>query len=264
MMIIATYNVNSINARIENLLDWLQKAAPDVVLLQEIKSEFNAFPFFELQAAGYDAKILGQKSYNGVAILSKHKLKVTEEGLPGFADGQARYLEAEVEVKGQKWRVASIYAPNGNPPYNNPDDESKFVYKLNWMNAFYARAAQLLESGKKVILGGDYNVILTDFDVYNPEMFRNNALFREEVKQRLKAIEYLGYYDAYRCLYPTEVGYTYWDYAGSALAMDQGMRIDYLLLSAKAVDVLDACYVDRQTRSGDKPSDHAPLVAVFK
>ena len=127
-----------------------------------------------------------------------------------------------------------------------------------------SKAKALIKSGKKVILGGDYNVILTDFDVYNPEMFRNNALFREEVKQRLKAIEYLGYYDAYRCLYPTEVGYTYWDYAGSALAMDQGMRIDYLLLSAKAVDALDACYVDRQTRSGDKPSDHAPLVAVFK
>ena len=242
-MKVATYNVNSINARLPNLLAFLAREKPDILMLQEIKCSFNDFPLFELNSAGYNVKFIGQKSYN---------------------DENVRYIEADVMVEGDEVRVASLYLPNGNPPYNNPDDESKFVYKLNWMNAFYARAAQLLESGKKVILGGDYNVILTDFDVYNPEMFRNNALFREEVKQRLKAIEYLGYYDAYRCLHPTEVGYTYWDYAGSALAMDQGMRIDYLLLSAKAVDALDACYVDRQTRSGDKPSDHAPLVAVFK
>ena len=263
-MKVATYNVNSINARLPNLLAFLAREKPDILMLQEIKCSFNDFPLFELNSAGYNVKFIGQKSYNGVAILSPHKILNVIEGLPKFDDENARYIEADVMVEGDEVRVASLYLPNGNPPYNNPDDESKFVYKLNWMNAFYARAAQLLESGKKVILGGDYNVILTDFDVYNPEMFRNNALFREEVKQRLKAIEYLGYYDAYRCLYPTEVGYTYWDYAGSALAMDQGMRIDYLLLSAKAVDVLDACYVDRQTRSGDKPSDHAPLVAVFK
>lgn len=263
-MKVATYNVNSINARLPNLLAFLVREKPDILMLQEIKCSFNDFPLFELNSAGYNVKFIGQKSYNGVAILSPHKILNVIEGLPKFDDENARYIEADVMVEGDEVRVASLYLPNGNPPYNNPDDESKFLYKLNWMNAFYARAAQLLESGKKVILGGDYNVILTDFDVYNPEMFRNNALFREEVKQRLKAIEYLGYYDAYRCLHPTEVGYTYWDYAGSALAMDQGMRIDYLLLSAKAVDALDACYVDRQTRSGDKPSDHAPLVAVFK
>lgn len=263
-MKVATYNVNSINARLPNLLAFLAREKPDILMLQEIKCSFNDFPLFELNSAGYNVKFIGQKSYNGVAILSPHKILNVIERLPKLDDENARYIEADVMVEGDVVRAASLYLPNGNPPYNNPDDESKFMYKLNWMNAFYARAAQLLESGKKVILGGDYNVILTDFDVYNPEMFRNNALFREEVKQRLKAIEYLGYYDAYRCLHPAEVGYTYWDYAGSALAMDQGMRIDYLFLSAKAVDALDACYVDRQTRNGDKPSDHAPLVAVFK
>ena len=262
-MIIATYNVNSINARIENLLGWLQKAAPDVVLLQEIKSEFNAFPFFELQAAGYDAKILGQKSYNGVAILSKHKLKVTEEGLSGFADEQARYLEAEVEVKGQKWRVASIYAPNGNPPYNNPDDDSRYAYKLRWMDGLLVRARALLELRRPVVLGGDFNVIMTDMDVYAPEDFQRNALFRPEVRQKLAALQYLGFYDAFRSLHPQMPGYTYWDYAGAALARDFGMRIDYLFLSPDAADCLKNCDVDKAPRMNVKPSDHTVLKAEF-
>ena len=264
MMIIATYNVNSINARIENLLDWLQKAAPDVVLLQEIKSEFNAFPFFELQAAGYDAKILGQKSYNGVAILSKHKLKVTEEGLPGFADEQARYLEAEVEVNGQKWRVASIYAPNGNPPYNNPDDDSRYAYKISWFDALLSHAKELLELRQPVVFGGDFNVILRDDDVYNPDDFRKNALFREEVKQKLCVLQNLGFYDAFRALHPSKIGYTFWDYAGGALQNDMGMRIDYLFTSPNASDKLIACMVDKAPRLAPKPSDHTALKASFR
>lgn len=263
-MKVATYNVNSINARLPNLLGFLAREKPDVLMLQEIKCGFNDFPLFEINSAGYNVKFIGQKSYNGVALLSPHKISNVIEGLPDFEDENARYLEADVSVNGESVRAVSLYLPNGNPPYNNPDDESKFAYKLQWMNAFYKRAAELLESGQKVILGGDYNVILTDFDVYNPEMFRNNALFREEVKQRLKALEYLGYYDAFRCVKPNENGYTYWDYAGSALTADWGMRIDYLMLSPKAVDGLADCYVDKQTRSSEKPSDHAPLIAVLK
>lgn len=264
-MKIATFNVNSINARLPNLLNWLKESAPDIVLLQEIKCEFNDFPMFDLQSAGYDAKVLGQKSYNGVAILSRYKMKVMQEGLPGFADENSRYLEVEVELsEGHKIRVASLYLPNGNPPYNDPDDESKFTYKLKWMEAFYNHAAELLKSGEEVILGGDYNVIMTDNDVYNPEMFRSNALFRKEVRQRLKALEYLGFYDAYRALHPDNPGYTYWDYAGNALAADWGMRIDYLMLSPKAVDALVSCEVDKMPRRAEKPSDHTPLVAEFK
>ena len=263
-MKVATYNVNSINARLPNLLKFLAREKPDILMIQELKCGFKDLPLFELNNAGYNAKFIGQKSYNGVALLSPHKILNVVEGLPDFDDENARYIEADVMVEGEAVRAASLYLPNGNPPYNNPDDESKFTYKLKWMNAFYARAADLLKSGKNVVLGGDYNVILTDFDVYNPEEFRHNALFREEVKQRFKALEYLGYYDAYRCLNPHEAGYTYWDYAGSALAADQGMRIDYLMLSPKAVDRLETCFVDRQTRADDKPSDHAPLVAVLK
>lgn len=259
-MKIATFNVNSINARIENLSSWLQTEKPDVVLLQEIKTEFNGFPFFDLQALGYEAKVLGQKSYNGVAILSKDKMKIMSEGLPGFEDENSRYLEAEIQVGKSKFRVASLYLPNGNPPYNDPSDNSKFDYKLRWMEAFYKHAQDLLRLREPVILGGDYNVILTDEDVYSPDEFRNNALFREEVKQRLAAVFYLGYYDAYRTLHPQSNGYTYWDYGGAALQNDWGMRIDYLLLSPQAADGLEKCYVDKTPRMGTKPSDHTPLV----
>ncbi len=263
-MKIATYNVNSINARLDNLLDWLQKENPDIVLLQEIKTEFNSFPFFELQTTGYNAKILGQKSYNGVAILSRHKIVVTEENLPNFVDEQARYLEADIKVNGVEYRVASIYLPNGNPPYNDPDDDSRYIYKLNWQTALYKRASELLELGKPVILGGDFNVILTDNDVYDPQEYKNNALFRQEVKQRLWALQYLGYYDAFRSLHATKSGYTFWDYAGGALANDLGMRIDYLFLSPMAIDMLKSCEVDKSPRLAAKPSDHTVLKAELK
>lgn len=263
-MIVATYNVNSINARLENLLEWLAKNQPDIVLLQEIKTEFNAFPFFDIQTAGYEAKILGQKSYNGVAVLSRNKIKVREEGLPGIEDENARYLETEIIVDGREYIVASVYLPNGNPPYNNPDDETKYAYKLRWMEALYRHAENLLDLRKPVILGGDFNVIMSDFDVYAPDDFRRNALFREEVKQRLAALEYLGYYDAFRMLHPNEHGYTYWDYAGAALQNDLGMRIDYLFLSPDAADCLNVCEVDKSPRFGSKPSDHTVLKAELK
>ena len=262
-MKIATYNVNSINARLENLCAWLQRDQPDIVLLQEIKCEFNAFPLFELQTIGYEAKILGQKNYNGVAILSKHKIHFIREGLPDISDENARYVEAEVSVEGTDYRVASIYLPNGNPPYNNPDDDSKWRYKLAWMEAFYKHAKALLELRKPVVLGGDFNVILTDIDVYNPEEFRGNALFRPEVIQRLKAFLYLGYYDAWRVLHPIENGYTFWDYAGGAFVNDMGMRIDYLWLNSYAVDKLRQIAVDKTPRGETKPSDHTVLKAVL-
>ncbi len=263
-MKIATYNVNSINARIDNLMAWLKIEQPDIVLLQEIKTEFNTFPFFDLQTLGYEAKILGQKSYNGVAILAKHKLEVTAENLPDFKDEQARYLEAKCIIDGVEYIVASIYLPNGNPPYNDMNDDSRYTYKLNWMAALYKRASKLLELCKPIILGGDFNVILRDDDVYNPDEFRNNALFRIEVRKRLRALEYLGYYDAFRCLHPTENGYTFWDYAGGALQNDMGMRIDYLWLSPNAVDKLISCEVDKTPRISIKPSDHTVLKAELK
>lgn len=263
-MKIAAYNVNSVNARVDNLSNWLCKEQPDVALLQEIKCEFNAFPFFDIQTLGYEAKILGQKSYNGVAVLSRNKIKVIEENLPELNDENSRYLEVEIEVDNVIYRISSVYLPNGNPPYNNPDDNTKWDYKLKWMEAFYQHALKLKELQKPVIIGGDFNVIMTDNDVYNPELFKNNALFRPEVRQRLKAFELLGYYDAFRSLYPKESGYTYWDYANAALQNDQGMRIDYLWMNAQAFDKLVDIQVNKRPRFDIKPSDHTVLQAELR
>lgn len=262
-MRISTFNINSVNARLPQFIKWLQTTAPDVVLLQEIKCEYNAFPFFEINAIGYNAKILGQKSYNGVAVLSKHKIKVEYEGLPDFPDENARYLEASLSVADSEIRVASVYLPNGNPPYNNPDDETRFAYKLNFTDALYKHAAHLLQNNENVVLGGDFNVILTPDDVYNPELFAGNALYRPEVQSRLKALQYLGWYDAFRTLHPVQNGYTFWDYAGKAYEQDMGMRIDYLFLSPHMADKLKSVSVDKSLRMGDKPSDHTPLVSDF-
>ncbi len=263
-MKIATLNINSVNARIVQLCNRLQENRPDILLLQEIKTEFNNFPFFDLQALGYDVKILGQKSYNGVAVLSRYPLKVREENLPNFADENARYLECETLIDKQKYIVASLYLPNGNPPYNNPADTSKFAYKLRWMDALQQHADKLLREHKNVILGGDFNVILTPHDVYNPELFAGDALYRPEVQSRLKLLLRSGYCDAYRALYPHTSGYTFWDYNAGSFQNDLGLRIDYILSSPALTDRLISCEIDRDFRAADKSSDHTFLTAEFK
>ncbi len=263
-MKIATLNVNSVNARIANLCDWLGRNQPDVLLLQEIKTEFNNFPFFDLQMQGYEAKILGQKSYNGVAILSRHPLTVRTENLPNYAEENARYLECETVINNQKYVIASLYLPNGNPPYNNPADNSKFAYKLRWMDALQSHADKLLQMYKNVILGGDFNVILTPHDVYNPELFAGDALYRPEVRNRLKLLLRSGWCDTYRTLYPEPNGYTFWDYNAGSLQNDLGLRIDYILSSPALTDSLLSCTVDRDFRAKEKASDHTVLTAEFE
>lgn len=263
-MKIATLNINSINARLPNLLQWLQQNQPDILLLQEIKTEFNNFPFFDLQVSGYDAKILGQKSYNGVAVLSKQKMTVTAENLPNFPDENARYLEIEFMKNGQNYIVASLYLPNGNPPYNNEKDTSRFEYKLKWMDAFLSHAEELLLQHKNVILAGDFNVISTKDDVFNPELFTGNALYRPEVWQRLHKLEFIGYSDAYRLLYPSQTGYTFWDYTNASFANDLGMRIDYIFCSPALADCLQSCRIDKDFRALEKASDHTVLLAEFE
>ena len=244
-MKIATLNINSVNARLTNLIDWLVQNKPDIMLLQEIKTEFNNFPFFDIQTAGYDIKVLGQKSYNGVAVLSRFPLRITAENLPDFPDENARYLECETTIGKHTYTIASIYLPNGNPPYNNPADTSKFVYKLKWMEAFLKRADYLIKQNKKTIFAG-------------------NALFRPEVQNRLRLLSRLGYCDTYRRLYPQTAGYTFWDYTGNAFQNDLGMRIDYIFTAPFLTDRLLDCTIDRDFRKRDKASDHTILIAEFK
>ena len=263
-MKIATYNVNSVNARIENICRWLKREAPDIVLLQEIKTEFNNFPFFEFQTCGYNAAMFGQKSYNGVAILSRGKIAAVNENLPDFEDNQARWLEADTEIDGKIYRVASAYIPNGNPALDGNHDSLKFKYKLQWMNALLKHIQNLSLLPQPVIVGGDFNVIMSPKDVWDTKPFAGDALFRPEVQNILKQLSFHGFYDAFRSLHPDESGYTFWDYTANSLQADFGMRIDYLFLSAPAVDGLKNCRVDKTPRQDDKPSDHTPLIAEIR
>lgn len=249
---IATWNVNSVRARLGNVLDWLGSFAPDVVLLQEIKCQDQDFPRLEIEAAGYKAAVHGQKSYNGVAILSRHPMGDIRTGLPGGeTDEQARYMEATIAG----WRLGSLYLPNGNPA---PGD--KFDYKLAWMARLKAHAASLLAGGVPFVLGGDYNICPTDDDVYDPPNWRNDALCRPDSRAAYRAIVNLGLTEAFRALHPGERGrYSFWDYQAGAWQRDEGLRIDHFLLSPQAADRLRACDIDKAPRAREKASDHTPV-----
>lgn len=255
-MKVATFNINSIHARLPFFVKWLERQNPDIVLLQEIKTEYNNFPFLEMSALGYKAFVLGQKGYNGVAVLSRLPIILTHENLPSFEDSEARVLEVIID---QKICVVSVYMPNGNPVGTD-----KFEYKLKFMDSFYQYASELLKKHQHIILGGDFNVIETEKDVYDIHPFLNNALYQKDVQKSFSALKYLGYYDAFKTLYSKDNGYTFWDYNPMSFVNDLGMRIDYFLLSGAMVDKLKNVYVDKTLRAGEKPSDHAPLIAEFE
>lgn len=250
-MKIATFNVNSIKARLPRVLEWLKEASPDVALLQEIKTVDDAFPALEIEDLGYNVATHGQKTYNGVAILSKQRIEDVVRGLPGDdGDDQARYIEATIG----DLRVASIYLPNGNPA-----DSEKLPYKLGWMGRLIAHVRDtLLPAEQPFVLGGDYNVIPTEIDVYDPKAWVGDALFRPEVRTKFRALLHLGLTEAWRALH-TEHGYTFWDYQGGRWPRDEGLRIDHLLLSPQAADRLDACEIDKAPRGKEKASDHTPV-----
>jgi len=225
--------------------------------LQEIKCVDEAFPTLEIGDAGYNVATAGQKSYNGVAILSKHPIEVERTTLPGDDhDEQARYIEAFIKDV----RVASIYLPNGNPTRNDDgSDHDKFTYKLGWMDRLRQHAAQLLETEDAFVLGGDYNICPTDGDVYNPEGFADDALCRPESRGRFRAIVNLGLTNAFRVYDRTPGRYSYWDYQAGAWQKDNGLLIDHLLLSPQAADRLQGAGIDRTPRAKEKASDHTPV-----
>ncbi len=255
-MKLATWNVNSIRARLPLVLDWLKQDAPDIALLQEIKCEESAFPLMEIQAAGYQALVRGQKSYNGVAILSRETPVPRRDVLPGMeTDPQARYIEAEAGG----YVVGSLYFPNGNPK-----DSEKFPYKLRWMKALRDHAAMLLQQEIPVVLGGDYNVIPGGIDAASPARWKDDALFSAEARAEFHALKNTGWYDALRLMRPHETHlYTFWDYLGGAWDRDDGIRIDHLMLSPEAAGRLQSCAVSRDWRGREKASDHAPVMALF-
>lgn len=249
---IATWNVNSINQRLEAVTAWLAQHKPDVLLLQELKCTNENFPLAAIEGAGYRAAVHGQKAFNGVAILSPHPIDDVRLGLDGDAsDEQSRYMEATV----RGIRVACIYLPNGNPV-----DSEKYPYKLKWFDRLTARARELLATEMPVVLGGDYNVIPEARDCHDPAAWAEDALFRLESRRKLRALLYTGYTDAFRALNDENHQYTFWDYQAGAWQRDHGIRIDHLLLSPQATDRLRSCTIDKTPRGQDKASDHTPIM----
>ncbi|WP_225773333.1 exodeoxyribonuclease III [Inquilinus sp. Marseille-Q2685] len=254
-MRIATWNVNSVKARLSNVLDWLRSADPDVAVLQEIKCETEAFPRFEFEALGYKLLVHGQKSYNGVALISKDPIEDPLTGLDGNGDDtQARYVEGTVRGV----RVCGLYLPNGNPA-----GTEKYDYKLAWMDRLRRRAETLLAAGRPFVMGGDFNVIPEARDAADPAAWTEDALFLLETRRRFRALMHLGLTDSWRALNPTATGYSFWDYQGQAWQADNGIRIDHLLASPELADRLDACIIDREPRGRDKASDHTPVVMTL-
>ncbi len=250
-MKISTWNVNSIKVRIPHLMEWVKQADPDVVLLQELKATEDQFPRMAIEELGYNMAVVGQKTYNGVAILAKKPIDVEQTALPGDpSDEQARYVEAVIG----NVRIASLYLPNGNPI-----DTEKFPYKLKWMDRLIAHARALLALEETVVLAGDFNICPTDDDVHDPKGFSDDALCRPESRARFRELCHLGYTDALRALHPELGLYTYWDYQAGRWNRDEGLRIDHLMLSPQATDRLITADVDRTPRGMEKPSDHTPV-----
>lgn len=255
-MRIATWNVNSVRQRLDHLLEWLPRSGVDVACLQELKCVDEAFPRAEIEALGFNVETFGQKGFNGVALLSRHRLSDVMRGLPGEAeDEQARYLEALVEAPdGDVVRVASIYLPNGNPAPG-----PKYDYKFRWMARLKAHVAARLTYEEPLALAGDFNVIPAVEDVAKPDAWRTDALFLRPSRAALGELIALGLTDAVRGSTEGPGPYTFWDYQAGAFQKNDGIRIDHILLSPQAADRLMGAAVDREMRAKEKPSDHVPV-----
>ena len=254
-MRIASWNINGVKARIDGLVTWLRETSPDVVVLQEIKSVDDGFPAGDIEALGYNVAVHGQKGFNGVAILSKTPLDDISRGLPGDdTDQQSRYIEAVVAAGKSIIRVGGLYLPNGNPL-----GTEKFSYKLAWMARLEAHAQRLLAQEEMFVLAGDYNVIPEPADAKRPGDWLNDALFQPESRAAYRRLINLGLTDAIRACHPEGDVYTFWDYQAGAFQKNNGIRIDHLLLSPQAADLLRDSGIDKEVRGRDKPSDHVPV-----
>jgi exodeoxyribonuclease-3 len=258
-MRIASWNVNSIKQRIDSMVTWLSDCRPDIVCLQETKCVDATFPREPFEALGYNVAVHGQKTFNGVAILSKLPFDEVTPRLPGDElDEQARFLEAVVSTKTGALRVASLYLPNGNPPRTE-----KYTYKLNWMERITEYARERLALEEPLVLAGDFNVIPTEIDVHDPALWLGDALFLPQTRAKFRALMHLGLTDAVRATSDDPGVYTFWDYQAGAWQKNNGIRIDHLLLSPQAADRLTAAGIDKQVRAWDRPSDHVPVWADF-
>lgn len=254
-MKITTWNINGVKARLEAALAYLRQESPDVICLQEIKSVDEGFPAEAFQDLGYNVATHGQKGFNGVALLSKLPLEDVRRGLPGDdGDLQSRWIEALVPAGDKMLRVVSLYLPNGNPI-----GTEKFSYKLAWMKRLQSHAASLIADETPLVMAGDYNVIPEPEDAKRPEAWVHDALFQPESRRAFRVLLNLGLTDAIRTCHPEKGVYTFWDYQAGAFQKNDGIRIDHLLLSGNAVDMMRSSGIDKFTRAAEKPSDHVPV-----
>ena len=252
---VATWNVNSVRQRIDLLLTWLKECQPDIVCLQEIKCVDEAFPRLEIEALGYNVVTHGQKTFNGVALLSKLRFDETKSGLAGDdEDAHARFLEGVVTLKSGVMRIACLYLPNGNPV-----GTEKYPYKLKWMSRLLEYSKERLKTEEPLILAGDFNVIPAPEDVHNPAAWAGDALFLPQTRESFRALTALGLTDALRAVTDEPKRYTFWDYQAGAWQKNNGIRIDHMLLSPQASDRLVAAGIDKHVRGWEKPSDHVPV-----
>ena len=253
-MIISTWNVNSVRARIDNIQNYLKKFSPDIVVMQEIKTEDKNFPYDVFKKLSYECYVFGQKSYNGVAIASKKKLNNIKTDLIKDKLKQSRIISADIEFKKRKIQLINIYVPNGNPV-----DTDKYKYKVNWLNSLIKQLELSSKKNENIILTGDFNIIPDDEDVYNPKGFEDDALFRLEIRKKFRTIINMGFVDVFRHFYPNKEGYTFWDYMRGAWQKNNGMRIDHFLVSNSLINLIKKININKDPRGKEKPSDHTPI-----
>ena len=253
-MIISSWNVNSVRARIENIKDYLKRFSPNILMMQEIKTENKNFPYNDCKKLQYDCHVFGQKSYNGVAILSKEKIQDVKTDLIADKLKQSRIIGGEIFFKNKKIQLINIYIPNGNPV-----DTDKYTYKINWLNSLINLLKKLSKTNEYIILGGDFNIIPSADDVYDPKSFEDDALFKLEIRKKLREIINLGFHDAFSHINGNKEGYTFWNYMHGAWQKNNGMRIDHFLVSSPVLRNIKNVQINKQPRGKPKPSDHTPI-----
>tara|TARA_Y100001958_G_C21032202_1_gene404791 strand:- start:45 stop:821 length:777 start_codon:yes stop_codon:yes gene_type:complete len=253
-MKIISWNVNSVRARIANIQDYIKKSTPDILLLQEIKTQDQTFPYDDFKKNGYESHVFGQKSYNGVAIISKVEIKNIKKDLIKDDLNQSRIISGEILLKGKKINLVNIYVPNGNPI-----DTDKYDYKKNWLKKFIAGIKKELHKNSNVLIAGDFNIIPEEIDVYDFKRYENDALGKLEIRKKFRELINLGFKDVYRLKNKDKQEYTFWDYFASSWQRNYGMRIDHFLLSNNLLDNIVSININKSPRSKKKPSDHTPI-----
>mgnify|MGYP001280094386 CR=1 FL=1 len=257
-MKISSWNVNSVRARLDNIKKYIDLSSPDILLLQEIKTEEKNFPYEFFKQIGYESYVHGQKSYNGVSILSKKKLKKITTHLPGDKVKQSRIISTDIKIKNKIINLINIYVPNGNPV-----DTDKYFYKIDWLNLLIKDLENKIENGNNIIIGGDFNILPEEIDSYAPEKYLNDALFRIEIRKKYREMINLGLVDVFRNYNKKEGNYTFWDYMQGSWQKNNGLRIDHFLISNSLLELVKKIEIKKKIRSQIKPSDHVPLECTF-